>query len=130
MHSFVPWVGAAVLSLLVVMTMVAVWRRIVGLEAKFAIMASQVTPLSAAFRSVLIRELTHNHTPEMDALLARLENGPFLSQEEEERLYVLLRERVIEFDDPLITDRERDSAAMLPMVMKRVRGEDASGVVM
>lgn len=121
-----PWVLYAVAAVLLAsIAAVAIFtsRRLTELDMRVKTLTETVIPISAAFRSVLIRELTHNHTPELDALLQKLEPTNKLTSQEEVRLAVLLRERVVEFNDPLITDSERDAAAMLPMVLKRVQRE-------
>jgi len=104
--------------------------RVTELEKQSALLGQAVLPISDLFRAALIKELTHNHTPEMDDLMARVDD---LTDDELNRLTVLLRERVVEYDDPLITESERDAATILPIVMKRVQVEHReaaeSGVV-
>lgn len=94
--------------------------RVQELENKLLLLNQAVVPISAAFQAILVKELTHNHTPEMDELMTRIGPPNMLSAAELHRLDELLKERVVEFADPLITDSERDAAAMLTMVMKRV----------
>jgi hypothetical protein len=93
-------------------------KRMTELESRFKVLEGRVTPVSLAFRQELIAELTHNHTPEMDDLLLRIDT---LNEGEDLRLEVLLKERIIEFADPMITASERDAASMLLMVNKRVK---------
>lgn len=126
---FNPWalyIVAALLMSSVVAIAIITSRRQTALEVRFKALTDRVTPISAAFRSELIRDLTHNHTPELDALIAMLGDDEMMTPEQERRLDELLKERVVEFDDPLITDRERDSASMLLMVNKRVKAEQAA----
>jgi len=117
------YIVAALLMASIAAVAIVVSKRLSGLEIRFKALTDRVTPISAAFRSELIRDLTHNHTPELDALLAKVGADEPMTPEEETRLNVLLKERVVEYDDPLITDRERDSASMLLMVNKRVHAE-------
>lgn len=104
--------------------------RVIEAEKELAVfratMSTALLPVSAMFQAALVKHLTHNHTPEMDDLLARIND---LSVTETERLHVLLKERVVEFDDPEIDDLERDAAVMMPYVMKRVRAEAATALV-
>ena len=93
-------------------------ERMTKLENRFVALEDRVTPVSLAFRQELIAELTHNHTPELDDLLARIDD---LTEEEDLRLADLINDRIIEFDDPIITESERDAASMVLMVNKRVK---------
>ena len=52
----------------------AVALRVTSLEGKLALVDQAVVPISAAFQAILIKELTHYHTPEMDELLTKV--GP------------------------------------------------------
>jgi hypothetical protein len=96
--------------------------RFADLEAKFAILSQAVVPISAAFQAILIKELTHFHTPEMDALMPKLGPPSTLSATEETRLATLLVERQQDMGD-LITESERDAAKMLLLVAKRASVE-------
>lgn len=96
--------------------------RVAELELRTSLVQQAVLPISAAFQAILIKELTHFHTPVMDELLAKLGPPVTLSAAEEKELLTALREREVEVDDA-ISDSERDAARMLPMVMKRVRIE-------
>jgi hypothetical protein len=98
-------------------------KRLAAVEAQLALVGQTILPLSAAFQAVLVKQLTHFHTPEMDALLLKLESGA-LTAEDEIRLRTLLTERETVVD-ALIDDSERDAARMLPMVIKRVRADTA-----
>lgn len=104
--------------------------RVIEAEKELAVfkatMSTALLPVSAMFQAALVTHLTHNHTPEMDDLLARINA---LTETEEQRLFVLLQERVVEFDDPEIGDLERDAAVMMPYVMKRVKAEAAAAAV-
>jgi len=96
--------------------------RITALEQEIAKMNLAVQPLSAAFQAVLIKQLTHIHTPELDALLVKLGPPVTLTAEEEVRLSTLLKERTTDMHDE-IDDSEREAAEMLPLVIKRVKAE-------
>ena len=83
---------------------------------------STPVPISTAFQAILIKELTHFHTPEMDALMAKIGPPNTLTVVEQERLAVLLNERMKDMG-PLISDSERDAARILPAIMKRAKIE-------
>lgn len=108
----------------------ALLARVIEAEKELAVfratMSTALLPVSAMFQAALVKHLTHNHTPEMDDLLARIND---LSETETARLHALLKERVVEFDDPAIDDLERDAAVMMPYVMKRVKAEVAMATV-
>jgi hypothetical protein len=92
--------------------------KIVDLEKQLGIISASVTPIAMAFQSILIKELTHYHTPELDALLARIGPPSTLSIADVERMELLLSAR--EHDpDVKIPASERDAARMLPMVIRR-----------
>jgi hypothetical protein len=96
--------------------------RIAELETKLALVNAAVVPISTAFQAILIKELTHFHTPEMDALMVRVGPPTTLTPEEEARLAVMLKERMDDMG-PDISDSERGAAMILPEVMKRARAE-------
>lgn len=99
-------------------------QRIVELETKSALTSAAMLPITTAFQAILIKELTHFHTPVMDALMEKL-GPPFtLSEEEEAELIAALKQREADVNGR-ISDSERDAAHMLPMLMKRVRNEAA-----
>lgn len=92
------------------------------LERQIAVLGQQVLPISTAFQAILIKQLTHYHTPELDELLRKV-GPPFtLNAAEERQLAKLLEERTRDVDG-LIDSSERDAAKMLPMIMARVRAE-------
>ena len=96
------------------------FNRIIELEKQNNSLAQTVLPLSTAFQAILVKELTHFHTPEMDKLLAKLGPPYSLTLDDESRLTHLLLERMtdkgVEFDES-----EKEAALILPYVMKRVR---------
>jgi hypothetical protein len=96
--------------------------RVAELTERLSLVSAQVVPFSTAFQQILVAQLTHAHTPELDALLAKLGPPITLTEEEEPELYRLLsaREKEVEFDE-----EERESAIMLPYVIKRARREQA-----
>jgi hypothetical protein len=94
--------------------------RLVELERRFSLIGQAIIPVSTAFQTMLVRELTHFHTPEMDSLMAHIGPPSTLSEEETNRLVVLLRQRASEPDVPA---SERDAAYMLPAVMRRATAE-------
>lgn len=97
-------------------------QRVVELEKQLSLVGQAVLPISAAFQAILIKELTHFHTPEMDSLMAHVGPPSMLTEQEETQLATLLEQRAVDMG-MLITDSERDAARMLPLVMKRARIE-------
>jgi hypothetical protein len=96
--------------------------KVADMETRMSLLNQSVLPISTAFQAILIRELTHFHTPEMDALLLKLGPPYALTKPEFARLLVLLQERAVEVDDQ-ISESERDAATMLPYVIKRAHDE-------
>lgn len=100
-------------------------EKIQKLEVQLAQVQQSVVPMSAAFQAILIKELTHYHTPVMDALLQKLGPPNTLTEAEEDQLIAALKQRTKDMGD-LISDSERVAAALLPLVMKRVHLEEIS----
>jgi hypothetical protein len=100
----------------------ATLSRIAELETKLALVNAAVVPISTAFQAMLIKELTHFHTPEMDALMVKIGPPNTLTLVDENRLEVMLKERMDNMG-PEISDRERGAALILPEVMKRAKAE-------
>jgi hypothetical protein len=93
-------------------------ERLTDLETKLALVNQQVIPINAAFQAVLVHQLTHYHTPELDALLQKIGPPNTMTEVEKNRFGILLKERTTDIGSE-ITPSERDAATMLPMVMKR-----------
>lgn len=96
--------------------------KIIELEKQLALIAASVVPISTAFQAILIKELTHMHTPVLDALLAKVGPPSSLTEDETEEMAQLLKERALDMGDQ-ISSSERDAAIMLPMVIKRAKIE-------
>ena len=96
--------------------------RLMEMETKLALVNAAVVPISTAFQAILVKELTHFHTPEMDALMVKIGPPSTLSESDEARLGVMLRERMEDMGAE-ISDSERGAAMILPEVMKRARAE-------
>lgn len=96
--------------------------RLVELEQKLALVTQAVVPLNMAMQAMLIKELTHYHTPEMDALLVKLGPPNILTDTEANRLEVMLQERTVDMGT-LVSAEERDAAFILPVIIKRARVE-------
>lgn len=94
--------------------------RVQATETQLKLLSQAVLPISAAFQAILIKELTHFHTPELDLLMEKIGPPNTMTPAEEARMVVLLRERSEEMNGS-IPEQERDAAAMLPMVIKRVK---------
>ena len=116
----------ALFSILVTLVWSAVARkkevekRLVELESKLALVNAAVAPISTVFLEILKKELTHFHTPEMDALLKLTPCN--LTPDEEARLKVMLKERERDIGME-ISESERDAAHMFPAVMRRAQQE-------
>lgn len=96
--------------------------RVSELEKQLGIVGAQVAPFNTAFQSILIKQLTHAHTPYQDALLKKLgDTGtPPITPKEEAELIDVLKEIAA---DPNVPDDERDAAEILPIQMRRVKRE-------
>ena len=94
-------------------------NRVVELESQLKLVNQAVVPISAAFQAILIKDLTHAHTPEIDELLRKIGPPFILTDAEVERLVVLLRQVTHDMGN-LVDQQERDAAVMLPLVMRRV----------
>ena len=95
--------------------------RITELERQLGIVGAQVAPFNTAFQSMLIKQLTHAHTPYQDALMQKLgEAGvpPTITPQEEVELLAVLKQIA---NDPSVPDDERDAATILPIQMRRVK---------
>lgn len=102
-----------------------VLERISELERQLGIVGAQVAPFNTAFQSMLIKQLTHYHTPVMDKLMEKLGGvgvPPTITEAEEVQLIEALEQRTNDMG-PEISDDERDAAEMLPIVMRRVKRE-------
>jgi len=98
--------------------------RLLKLETSLAVIDQKVVPISTALQAILVKELTHYHTPMMDALLARIGPPSMLSDVEEVILTEALLERTHDMGQ-LISDAERDAAFILPAIMRRAKVECA-----
>jgi hypothetical protein len=92
------------------------------MELQIALLTQQVSTLWTAAQAILIKQMTRYHAPEMDALMKKIGPPFILTAVEEHRLYVLLEERARDMGEQ-IDASERDAAAMLPLIIRRVREE-------
>ena len=97
--------------------------KITTLQTQLAVISAAVVPISTAFQSILIKELTHYHTPELDELMKRIGPPSQLNEIETARLEFLLTERSKDMAKE-IPESERDAATMLPLVIKRAKAEN------
>lgn len=97
-------------------------NRVRDLETQLVSVTQTVLPLSTAFQAILVKELTHYHTPVMDKLMEKIGPPNTLTVEEQQHLITLLEERTRDLNGR-ISESERDAAVMLPLVMKRARAE-------
>jgi hypothetical protein len=95
-------------------------ERVLDMEKQLGMLNQAVLPISTAFQAILIKELTHYHTPEMDALMVKIGPPNILTDDEMARLVIMLEERTRDMGSE-ISDSERDAATMLPLVMKRAK---------
>lgn len=79
-------------------------------------------PMSIALQTQLVRELTHYHTPRMDALLQKLGPPPTLTDAEAVELFDAILEREGDME-VRISQEEREAAHILPVVIKRAQRE-------
>lgn len=103
--------------------------RLSELEKQLAIVGTQIAPFNTAYQSMLIKQLTHYHTPVMDALMVKLGGvgvPPTITEEEEAELIEALKQRTEDMG-PEISEDERDAAEILPIVMRRVKREAEAG---
>ena|SRR6266853_2819320 len=98
--------------------------RLLKLEMSLAVIDEKVIPISTALQAILVKELTHYHTPIMDELMTRIGPPSRLSDEEEELLALALFERTQDMG-LLISSSERDAALILPAIMRRAKAECA-----
>lgn len=96
--------------------------RVLELEKQLSAVGQAVLPISTAFQAILIKELTHFHTPEMDSLMTKIGPPSRLTLTEEHNLALLLAQRAEDMAAQ-IPDSERDAALMLPLVIKRAKAE-------
>jgi len=99
--------------------------RIVELEKQLSTLKAAVVPISSIYQAILVKELTHFHTPIMDALLVKLGPPNTLTDDEVDELATALKERAADMGDK-ISALERDAAIMLPYVVKRAAAESAA----
>jgi hypothetical protein len=97
-------------------------QRVYELEREHAVVKSAVVPITTAFQALLIKELTHFHTPVMDALMVKIGPPNTLTSEEETQLAELLEQRAKDMADE-IPDSEREAAHILPIIMRRAKVE-------
>jgi hypothetical protein len=96
--------------------------RIVELERQVALLGLTVQPLSAAFQAILIKQLSHFHTPRIDLLLSKIGPPALLTPDEDIELAKELAQRAVDLAAE-ISDGEREAATILPYVVQRVRRE-------
>lgn len=96
--------------------------RVQELEMQHALVKASVVPITTAFQALLIKNLTHFHTPVMDALMVKVGPPNTLTTEESEQLARLLEEREADMDGE-IPESERIAARILPGVMTLAKME-------
>jgi hypothetical protein len=104
--------------------------RVLELEGKLEIVNTQAVGVNALVQSLLVKALTHFHTPVMDALMVKLgdaETGrpPTITDSELDELSMALKQRMFDMG-PEISDDERDAAEALPAIIRRARREAQS----
>ncbi len=96
--------------------------RLLRIETSLAVIDEKVLPISTALQAILVKELTHYHTPVMDELMTRIGPPSTLSEAEELQLTQALLERTLDMGQ-LISPSERDAAFILPAIMRRAKVE-------
>jgi len=102
-----------------------VMGRIVELEKQLSTLKATVVPISSIYQAILVKELTHFHTPKMDDLLVKLGPPNILTDDEVDELAIALKERAEDMGSK-ISASERDAAIILPYVVKRANTEIAA----
>lgn len=98
--------------------------RVTALEKQLLAFSSEVQPISEAFRAILIKQLTHFHTPVLDALMQKIGPPNTLTEPEMKLLCDELQKREKDMG-PMIDDSERNAAKLLPLLVERMRIETA-----
>ena len=96
--------------------------RLVELETTAKLSAQQFSPIVTAFQAILVKQLTHPSKDELDQLLVKVGPPHILTPDESARLAVMLKERSHDMGSE-ITSTERESAEILPIVMKMAIAE-------
>src|SRR4249920_839391 len=102
-----------------------VLERLAELETKERLAGQVMSPIVTAFQALLVKQLTHDHAPEMDKLMVQVGPPDVLTDEERDRLMVLLARRARDMSME-ISPNERDAAMILPIVMKMAAEEQAN----
>jgi len=101
----------------------ALLARTAALEEQLRRINDVVSPIYSVMQTLLVKELTHDHAPEMDELMRLLElEPPDLTPQADARLHRLLAQRAVDETAP---EHERDSAILMPIILKRARIEAA-----
>ncbi|HUD11446.1 MAG TPA: hypothetical protein VMS08_03475 [Candidatus Saccharimonadia bacterium] len=96
--------------------------RLDDLERQLSLLNQTIQPISVAFQAILVKKLTHFHTPRLDELLKKVGPPFVLTSQEEVELVRGLKNRTDEVA-PSIDENERIAAAMLPFVMTWIKFE-------
>jgi hypothetical protein len=100
----------------------ALLARTAALEEQLRRINDVVSPIYSVMQTLLVKELTHDHAPEMDELMRLLElEPPDLTPDADARLHKLLEQRAVD----AVSEHERESAVMMPIILKRARVETA-----
>ena len=89
--------------------------RVADIERDNALVKAAVVPITTAFQALLIKELTHFHTPIMDALMLKIGPPNTLTAEEQQQLSELLAQRAVDMADS-IPESEREAALICPLL--------------
>jgi hypothetical protein len=103
----------------------SVEARLQSLKEQMILLGVSVQPLTAAMAASLVKSLTHFHLPGDDALLAKVGPPNILTAVEEAHLIELLTERTRELGASF-SPLEKNSAALLPLMIERTRLENLS----
>jgi hypothetical protein len=103
-------------------TIKALQEQLTVQQGQLQMLGVAVQPLTAAMASMLVKSLTHYHTPDTDVLLAKVGPPNTLTQEEEEDLRGLMNERSND-RAARISPLERNAAQLLLLIVERNRLE-------
>ncbi len=94
----------------------AVLARLSVVETQLKLTEQMTSPIVTAMQAILVKQLTHAHRPELDALLVKIGPPDILTDQERARLLVLLHDRSWDVD-PSVGTEERSAAKILPLLM-------------
>jgi hypothetical protein len=128
-----PWLDTPFLTLIMIMLAGALafliprhwWNGVLARRQRLRLTSEVLlpaVPLAVALQTQLVKELTHYHTPRMDALLQKLGPPVTLTAAEATELQAAILEREGDMGNQ-ISPEERQAAHILPVVIQRAQRE-------